>query len=111
MEVLSKEQGVIVVADVLDILGGKWRGQILAKLCDHPRRFNELKLNLKNITSSTLTKELRYLEELKMIERIILSQSPITIEYRLTEHGASIKVLILQIIEWGSKHRKKIIED
>ena len=109
MQVTSKEQGALVVADVLEIIGGKWRGLILAKLCDGPKRFNELKLDLKKVTSSTLTKELRHLEELKMIERAVIQESPIIIEYRMTTHGASIKQLIYQIIEWGLEHRKKVI--
>lgn len=110
MQVTSKEQGALVVADVLEIIGGKWRGLILAKLCDGPKRFNELKLDLKKVTSSTLTKELRHLEELKMIERAVIQESPIIVEYRMTTHGASIKQLIYQIIEWGLEHRKKVIE-
>jgi DNA-binding HxlR family transcriptional regulator len=37
MEVKNKQQGIKMVADVLDIVGGKWRGQILAHLCDQPK--------------------------------------------------------------------------
>jgi DNA-binding HxlR family transcriptional regulator len=106
MEVKTKEQGAKVVADVLDIIGGKWRGPILAKLCDKPMRFNELKEDLNRITSSTLTKELRYLEDIKIINRKVINTSPIAIEYSLTEHGYSIKDLIHQIIKWGLKHRE-----
>lgn len=109
LKVTSKEQGALVVADVLEIIGGKWRGLILAKLCDGPKRFNELKLDLKKVTSSTLTKELRHLEELKMIERTVIHESPIAVEYRMTQHGASIKQLIYQIIDWGLTHREKVI--
>lgn len=106
MEVKNKQQGIVVVADVLDIVGGKWRGQILAHLCDNAKRFNELKTVLNRITSSTLTKELRYLEDIKMVERKIIQETPIIVEYRLTEHGKSIKDLIKTIIEWGLKHRE-----
>ena len=108
MEIKSKQQGIKVVADVLDIVGGKWRGQILAHLCDDPKRFNELKIVLNNITSSTLTKELRYLEDIKMVERKMIQETPIIIEYRLTEHGMSIKDLISTIVQWGLKHREKV---
>ncbi len=108
MEIKSKQQGIKVVADVLDILGGKWRGQILAHLCDAPKRFNELKIVLNNITSSTLTKELRYLEDIKMVERKMIQETPIIIEYRLTEHGMPIKDLISTIVQWGLKHRKTV---
>jgi DNA-binding HxlR family transcriptional regulator len=111
MEVKTKQQGIKVVADVLDIIGGKWRGPILSYICDKPRRFNELKSILGRITSATLTKELRYLEELKMIERNILQESPLVIEYRMSIHGKSIKTLIQQVVEWGLQHRKVVLEE
>lgn len=111
MDVQTKQQGIKVVADVLDIVGGKWRGQILAHLCDHPRRFNELKTLLNTVTSSTLTRELRYLEDIKMVERKIIQETPIIVEYRLTTHGKSIKELIQQIIEWGLQHRAVVIKN
>lgn len=104
----DKTIGIKIVADVLDIIGGKWRGQILAKLCDNAMRFNELKEALRGVTSSTLTKELRYLEDIKMVERRVLNTSPIMVEYALTEHGASIKEIIENIIQWGLKHRKTV---
>lgn len=111
MEVQTKAQGAKVVADVLDVVGGKWRGQILSRLCDGPKRFNELKIDLTKITSSTLTKELRYLEDIKIVKRKIIRKSPIAVEYSLTEHGASIKGLMHHIIDWGLKHRKIIFSE
>lgn len=110
MEKRTKQQGIKIVADVLDIVGGKWRGQILSHLCDSPKRFNELKTVLNRITSSTLTRELRYLEEIKMVERNIVQETPIIIEYRMTKHGKSIKDLISQIVEWGLKHRQIVFK-
>lgn len=109
MKFTDKEHGMKIVADVLDIIGGRWRGPILARLCDKPQRFNELKTGLKRITSSTLTKELRYLEQIKMVDREVMSLSPVVVVYRLSRHGASIRNLIHQIIGWGLKHREVVL--
>jgi ERCC4-type nuclease len=38
-------------------------------------------------------------------------ETPVIMEYRLTDHGKSIKDLIQQIIEWGLKHREVVITD
>jgi DNA-binding HxlR family transcriptional regulator len=76
----------------------------------NPKRFNELKTVLSKITSSTLTKELRFLEDIKIIERKIIQKTPMIVEYRLTEHGMSIKYLIAHIVEWGVKHRKVVFK-
>jgi DNA-binding HxlR family transcriptional regulator len=112
MDVKTKQQGIKVVADVLDIIGGKWRGPILSYICDKPRRFNELKSILGRITSATLSKELRYLESLRMIERVeVSSELSAVYEYRMSEHGKSIKSLIQSVVEWGLQHRKVVLEE
>ena len=97
------------VQDVIDIIGGRWRGAILASLCDKEKRFNELKRDLGTITPRTLTKELKYLELNKLVSREVESENSISVAYRLTKHGKSLEPLIGQIVLWGQKHRKIIL--
>ena len=97
------------VQDVVDIIGGRWRGAILASLCDKGKRFNELKRDLGNITPRILTKELRYLEMNKLISREAETTSAVSVVYSLTKHGKSLEPLIGQIVVWGQKHRKIIL--
>ena len=98
------------VQDVLDIIGGRWRGAILASLCDKPKRFNELKRDLGSITPRTLTKELKYLEINKLVNRVADETNSISVLYSLTPHGHSLDPLIGQIVVWARKHRKMVIE-
>lgn len=97
------------VQDVIDIIGGRWRGAILASLCDGEKRFNELKRDLGEITPRTLTKELRYLEMNKLIVRIADPIPQTSVLYRLTEHGQSLTPLIEAIVCWAQKHRKVVL--
>ena len=97
------------VQDVIDIIGGRWRGAILASLCDKEKRFNELKRDLGSITPRTLTKELKYLEMNKLVNREVESTSAVSVLYRLTKHGKSLEPLIGQIVVWGQKHRKIVL--
>lgn len=97
------------VQDVLELIGGRWRGGILATLCEGPRRFSELKAELKTITPRILIKELRYLEMNKMV---FISKSTVTgnsVVYALTEHGHSIEAVIIEIHTWAVIHRKEIL--
>lgn len=94
------------VQDVIDIIGGRWRGAILASLCDKAKRFNELKRDLGSITPRTLTKELKYLEMNKLVSREVDTSSAVIFNYSLTKHGKSLEPLIGQIVAWGQKHRK-----
>lgn len=97
------------VQDVLDLLGGRWRGAILASLCDKPKRFNELKRDLGTITPKTLTKELKFLEMNKLINRQENGGDVVVVSYSLSTHGYSLDPLIHQIVEWGQKHRKVVM--
>jgi DNA-binding HxlR family transcriptional regulator len=99
------------VQDVLDIIGGRWRGAILASLCAKPKRFNELKRDLGSITPRTLTKELKYLEMSKLLNREEGETNTISVMYSLTPHGHSLDPLIGQIVAWGRKHRNVIFEE
>ena len=97
------------VQDVIDIIGGRWRGAILASLCDKEKRFNELKRDLGSITARTLIKELKYFEMNKLVSREEDTANLTSVVYRLTKHGKSLEPLIGQIVVWGQKHRKIIL--
>ncbi len=97
------------VQDVVDIIGGRWRGAILASLCDKEKRFNELKRDLGSVTPRTLTKELKYLEMNKLVSRDVDATSAVSVVYSLTKHGETLEPLIGAIVAWGQKHRKVVL--
>ncbi len=97
------------VQDVIDIIGGRWRGAILASLCDKEKRFNELKRDLGSITPRTLTKELKYLELNRLVSREADTTSAVSVVYSLTKHGKTLEPLIESIVSWGQKHRKNLM--
>jgi DNA-binding HxlR family transcriptional regulator len=98
------------VQDVLELIGGRWRGSIIASLCQSPKRFSELKNDVGKITSRILIKELRYLEMNLMvqIEKGTLSENSVV--YSLTEHGKSFEPVSIEIQIWANKHRSKILK-
>lgn len=88
-------------------LGGAWTPNIIWYLSAAPRRFSELKHDLKGISAKVLTQRLRYLVEIGVLERTELSTSPPTVEYQLTELGGELKPAIEAIVSVG--HRLKRI--
>ena len=64
-------------------------------------RFNELQRNLGNITTKTLTEQLRELEDKKMIKRTIYPEIPPRVEYSLTDIGSSIDPVLKTLCDWG----------
>ena len=71
-------------------------------------RFNELQRNLENITTKTLTEQLRELEDKKMIKRTIYPEIPPKVEYSLTDIGNSIEPVLKTLCDWGNEYLELI---
>jgi DNA-binding HxlR family transcriptional regulator len=109
MQNKNKQGQLRDVRDVLDVIGGRWKGAILASLCDGEKRFTELKNDLVEITPRTLTKELRYLEQNHLVRRLKSEGNAVAVIYQLTEHGHSLEPVIGTLVQWGKKHRKQVL--
>jgi DNA-binding HxlR family transcriptional regulator len=93
----------------LDVIGGKWKGVILYKLLEQPRRFSELKRELPTITQRMLTLQLRELEEDGIVHREIYKEIPPRVEYSLTEFGKTLKPILIAMLTWGDQYTNQII--
>lgn len=94
----------------LDVIGGKWKGIILALLAENPRRFSELKRELPAITQRMLTHQLRELEADSIVHREIYQQIPPKVEYSLTDFGETLKPILLAMQVWGDRYMSQVIE-
>ncbi len=101
---------MLAVKDALYVLQGKWKMPIILSLTFGNRCFRDLERQVEGITPKMLSKELKHLEENRLISRKVLKTKPIQVEYALTEHGKTLKPVILALQEWGALHRKKIFE-
>lgn len=100
---------LLPVKDTLDILGGKWKIQIIISLMFGKKRFKQIQRDIPGITAKMLSKELKELEINQLAERKVYDTSPVTVEYELTSYGKTLKKVIGELHNWGLKHRKKII--
>lgn len=87
------------------IISGKWKILILWYISFYKmQRFNELKRRLDGITHSTLTKQLRELEDDGLIIRTAYSEVPPRVEYTLSPLGESF-IPILEIMQnWSNEN-------
>ena len=85
------------------VLTGKWSMYIMYLLTDGPIRFNELQRKMpEEMTHTTLSRQLKKLEEEGLIERIEYQQIPPKVEYSLTEKGDSLSELLEGIMKWSN---------
>ena len=92
----------------LDLIDGKWKGVILYHLQGGTQRFGELRRRMPGITQRMLTKQLRALEDDKLIVRTVYAEVPPRVEYRLSEVGESLRPVIDILKAWGESHRERL---
>ncbi len=100
------DKEVCPVETAQHVLSGKWKVMILYLLSVKPRRFGELQRELRNITQSTLTAQLRELENVGMVNRQVFAEVPPHVEYSLTPIGMDFKPVLHDIWVWGEKYQK-----
>lgn len=94
----------VPVEATLDVIGGKWKTLILCHLTYGPKRTNELKKIIPEITQKMLTQQLRELEDDGVIIRTVYNQVPPKVVYELSELGDSLKPIIDVMCEWGERY-------
>ena len=86
-------------------IAGKWKILILWYISFYKvQRFGELMRRLDGITQSTMTKQLRELEQDGFIHRKIYEEIPPKVEYTLTELGHSFLPVLETMFEWSEKY-------
>jgi len=98
------------VQDTMFVIGGKWKLPIIISIYHGNKRFNDISVSIPGITNRVLSKELKHLEENLLLKRAIVSESPVKIEYTLTEYCFSVSEVLEAMEKWGKRHRKKVKE-
>jgi DNA-binding HxlR family transcriptional regulator len=104
--VTATSERLVITADHREILGqvfDKWSVLILEELCEQPRRFNQLR-RLLPVTQKSLTTTLRRLERSGIVERVVVSDRPVAIEYRITALGKTLREPVEAILRWSDDH-------
>ena len=58
-----------------------------------------------------MSKELKDMQANQLITRTVLNGFPVRTEYKPTAHSKTLKKVILELQDWGIKHRKQIFGD
>jgi DNA-binding HxlR family transcriptional regulator len=92
------------LADLIDLIGGRWKVLVLWRLLDGPKRFTELKRLMPGVTQKMLTQQLRQLEAAGLVWREVFPQVPPKVEYSLTPTGEELRSLLSSLAEWAKAH-------
>ena len=97
-----------VVCPVLEQIAHKWSILVLTFLCEEPKRFNALRRRLDGITQKALTETLRRLERNGLIDRHVVTASPIAVVYAITPLGRTLQAPFLALYDWALAHQGEL---
>ena len=87
----------------VELIGRRWTGALLRMLMDGRRRYSDLKGAVPDISDRMLSERLRELEAEGLVRRIVTPDTPVRVEYELTEKGLSLRAPLSAISAWASE--------
>lgn len=86
-----------------ELIGRRWTGAVLFILLKAPCRFATLRSAIQDITDRMLSERLQELEREGIVERTVIPETPVRVEYSLTRKGRELARAIDAITEWADK--------
>ena len=86
-----------------ELIGRRWTGAIIFCLMKTRCRFAVLSAAIPEITDRMLSDRLRELEDEGIVERTVVPETPVRVEYALTKKGRALASAINAITEWAHK--------
>lgn len=87
----------------VELIGGRWTGAVIQLLFTGRMRFAQLRAAIPDISDRMLSERLRELEAEGIIERIVIPDTPVRVEYELTEKGRALEQALAAVGKWAEK--------
>ena len=87
----------------MELLGERWAMLVLRELAYGPRRFSELKADLKGISANVLAQRLSELERRNLVRKTRLAPPASIQVYEATEWGLEVVPLIASLGRWAAR--------
>ncbi|RSD24972.1 winged helix-turn-helix transcriptional regulator [Mesobacillus subterraneus] len=84
----------------MTILSQRWTGLIIYQLLSGPQRFCTIESGI-GISGRVLSERLKDLENEGIVNRIVYPETPVRIEYSLSEKGKALEPIMKEIENWS----------
>ena len=87
----------------VELIGGRWTGAVIRLLLNDRMRFAELRAAIPDISDRMLSERLRELESEGIVARIVVPETPVRVEYELTEKGRALEQALCAVGRWAEQ--------
>jgi DNA-binding HxlR family transcriptional regulator len=85
----------------VELVGKRWTGAILFVLLDGPARFSEVKQLVPDLSDRLLSERMKELEAEGIVERRVIDDMPVRVEYALTQKGKALEPSVRALKLWA----------
>ena len=86
-----------------EIIGSRWAGAVVRAMLAGATRFSEIRDYINGITDRVLSKRLKDLENEGILVRKVFNDTPVRIEYHLTDKGRALARVVDAMTEWADE--------
>ena len=87
----------------VELVGKRWTGAILSVLMEGPLRFSEIGQLVPELSDRLLSERLKELETEGIVERRVIDETPVRVEYALTDKGRALQPAVRALKSWAQE--------
>lgn len=87
----------------VELIGSRWTGSVIQLLLQGRMRYAELRAAIPDISDRMLSERLRELEAEGIVARTVVPETPVRVEYELTEKGRALEHALAAVGKWAER--------
>jgi DNA-binding HxlR family transcriptional regulator len=87
----------------VELIGSRWTGAVIQLLLHGRMRYAELRSAIPEISDRMLSERLRELESEGIVARTVVPETPVRVEYELTEKGRALEHALAAVGKWAER--------
>jgi DNA-binding HxlR family transcriptional regulator len=87
----------------VELIGRRWTGAIIRALRNDCIRFSDITHAIPGLSDRLLSERLKELEAEGIVTRSVIPETPVRIEYHLTDKGRDLDAVMQAITEWSGR--------
>lgn len=85
----------------LNFISGRWKALIIIHISEGTNRFSLLKTELHGISDQALGKQLKEMENDRLVSKTIIPGVPVRVDYYLTPKGGALLPILEEFSRWS----------
>jgi DNA-binding HxlR family transcriptional regulator len=87
----------------VEVIGRRWTGEIIRALLAGKTRFSEFTAVIPGLSDRLLSERMKELEAEGIVSRCVSPETPVRVDYRLTEKGEDLLPVVDALEAWANR--------